>query len=49
MKIQVIVDDQKMRIPSNLRGYISGSQEFIYFEFGLSQEWDVLKLDNSKT
>ena len=42
MKIQVIVDGQKMRIPSNLRGYISGSQEFVYFTFELSSDWDGL-------
>ena len=42
MKIQVIVDGQKMRIPSNLKGYISGSQEFVYFTFELSSDWDGL-------
>ena len=42
MKIYVNVDGQRMHMPSNFRGHVAGSQEFVYFEFGLSQEWDGL-------
>ena len=49
MKIYVNVDDQRMCMPSNFRGHVAESQEFVYFEFGLSQKWTVLKLGNSKT
>lgn len=42
MKILVNVDGQKLRIPSNFRGYVAGSQEFVYFKFNLSEDWDNL-------
>ena len=38
MKIYVNVDGQRIHMPSNFRGHVAGSQEFVYFEFGLSQE-----------
>lgn len=44
MKILVNVDGQKLRIPSNFRGYVAGSQEFVYFKFNLSEDWDNLKV-----
>lgn len=44
MKILVNVDGQKLRlrIPSKVRGYVAGSQEFVYFKFNLSEDWDNL-------
>lgn len=44
MKILVNVDGQKLRIPSNFRGYVAGSQEFVYFKFNLSEDWDNLSV-----
>jgi len=42
MNIQVNVINQKLRIATNLKSLVSGSQEFIRFEFLLSEEWNEL-------
>lgn len=42
MNIQVYVSNQKLRIATNLKSLVSGTQEFIRFEFILSEEWENL-------
>lgn len=42
MDILVNVSRQKLKIDTNLRKVVSGSQEFIRFVFNLDEEWDDL-------
>lgn len=42
MNIQVYVTNQKLKIVTNLKTLVSGSQEFIKFEFILDEDWDGL-------
>lgn len=42
MDIYVSVDNQKLRVATNLKNLISGTQQFIRFIFELSEDWDGL-------
>lgn len=42
MDISVNVVNQKLRIATNHKTYVSGTQEFIRFIFNLSNDWDGL-------
>ena len=44
MDINVQVRGQKLRIPTNLKGYAPGSQNFVKFIFDLSEDWDGLSV-----
>ena len=42
MDILVNVTNQKIRVASNLRSLVAGTQEFIRFVFGISGDWNGL-------
>lgn len=42
MEILVNVDHQKLKVPTNLRTYVSGTQKFVKFIFDLGEDWDGL-------
>lgn len=42
MDIFITVDKQKMRCNNNVRSFVAGTQEFVLFNFLLSDEWDNL-------
>lgn len=42
MNIQINVINQKLRLATNLKNYVAGSQEFVQFTFNISEEWDDL-------
>lgn len=42
MNIQINVINQKLRLATNLKNYVAGSQEFVQFTFNISEEWDEL-------
>lgn len=42
MNIQINVINQKLRLATNLKNYVTGSQEFVQFTFNISEEWDDL-------
>ena len=42
MNVQVNVINQRLKIATNLKTLVSGSQEFIKFEFCLGEDWDGL-------
>jgi len=42
MNIVVNVVNQKLKIATNLRSYVAGTQQFIRFIFNLTDEWDGL-------
>lgn len=42
MEITINVVNQKLRLATNLRDYVSGSQNFVRFIFNLSEDWDDL-------
>lgn len=44
MDILVNVVNQELKIATNLKNYVEGSQEFIRFVFNLSEEWDALTI-----
>lgn len=44
MEIFVNVVNQKLKVATNLKNYVSGTQEFIRFVFGLSDDWDDLSV-----
>lgn len=44
MNVQVNVTNQKLRIVTNLKTIVSGSQEFVKFEFFLDKDWDGLTI-----
>lgn len=44
MNVQVNVTHQKLRIVTNLKTIVSGSQEFVKFEFFLDKDWDGLTI-----
>lgn len=43
MEILVNVANQKLKIATNLRTLVEGTQEFIFFRFNLSNDWDGLE------
>lgn len=43
MEIIVDVIGQKIKLPTNLKDYVDGSQNFVRFIFNLPSEWDNLK------
>lgn len=44
MEIDVRVDNQHMRVESNNKRLVAGSQKFIKFKFNLSDDWDGLAI-----
>lgn len=42
MEITINVVNQKLRLASNLRDYVSGSQNFVKFIFNIDNSWDGL-------
>lgn len=42
MNIQINVINQKLRLATNLKSYVAGSQQFIKFTFNISEEWNNL-------
>lgn len=42
MDILVNVVNQKLKIPTNIKNFVAGTQEFIRFTFNLADEWDAL-------
>lgn len=42
MNVQINVINQKLRLATNLKNYVAGSQEFVQFTFNISEEWDEL-------
>ena len=42
MELLVNVNNQKLRLATNLKSLVAGSQKFIKFTFNLSEEWDDL-------
>lgn len=42
MELLVNVNNQKLRLATNLKSLVAGSQQFIKFTFNLSDEWDDL-------
>lgn len=42
MEIYVSVSNQKLKIASNLKSLVAGTQEFIRFTFALDKDWDGL-------
>ena len=42
MDVHVNVINQKLRLATNIKSFVSGSQNFIRFYFELSEEWDNL-------
>lgn len=42
MNIQINVINQKLRLATNLKNYVAGSQEFVQFTFNILEEWDDL-------
>ena len=42
MNIFITVNKQRMHLTSNNRSYVAGTQEFILFNFVLSNDWDNL-------
>lgn len=42
MDILVNVVNQKLKIPTNIKNFVAGTQEFIRFTFNLADEWDSL-------
>lgn len=42
MDIFITVDKQKMRCNNNVRSFVAGTQEFVLFNFLLSDDWDNL-------
>ena len=45
MEIKVNVDKQKLKVTTNLKTFVSGTQEFIKFTFNfLDSTWDGLKI-----
>lgn len=43
MEILVNVANQKLKIATNLKTLVEGTQEFIFFRFNLSNDWDGLQ------
>lgn len=44
MDIFITVDKQKMRCNNNVRSFVAGTQEFVLFNFILSDDWDNLTI-----
>lgn len=42
MNILVDVNNQKLRVATNLKNLVSGTQEFVKFTFNLGEDWDGL-------
>jgi len=42
MNIPISVDGQKLRVATNLKNLVAGTQEFIKFEFTLDEDWSAL-------
>ena len=42
MELLVNVNNQKLRLATNLKSLVAGSQQFIKLTFNLSEEWDDL-------
>ena len=43
MEIIIDVVNQRLKLPTNLKDYVEGSQNFVYFVFKFDSEWDNLK------
>ena len=42
MEIVVDVINQRLKLPTNLKDYVEGSQNFVKFTFNMGSEWDDL-------
>lgn len=44
MEIEVDVINQRLKLPTNLKDYVEGSQNFVRFIFKFTKEWENLKV-----
>lgn len=46
MDVLVNVVNQKLRLATNIRDFVTGTQEFIYFVFDVSDDWKDIGYEN---